>query len=234
MLHFRKFPAISRGRAYDGALSTTRWHGQKRSTVPGGGGYTTGWPERGNGGGESLSRRSLHGWFALRPSSGRCSPSGRQFSIVSRHGRTWILQARATHTYTHIHIYIYIQTHAYMTDISMRARADTLASPGESLQWTAGLVATMSESRPRWLPILVDDKQRQSNASASKFARVSAAGTLAAVEGERREWHVRVTIRLISREESSVRRGGGRGGERYLDRRAFARPGTARYRKQQR
>lgn len=36
--------------------------------------------------------------------------------------------------HTHTHIYTYIQIHAYITDISMRARADTLASPGESLQ----------------------------------------------------------------------------------------------------
>lgn len=60
------------------------------------------------GGGEGLngwwiSRRSLHGgWFTGRPSSGRCSPSGRQFSIASRQGWTWIPQARAHRHTTHV------------------------------------------------------------------------------------------------------------------------------------
>jgi len=95
--------------------------GQKRSTVPlcvDGGDKGVGYEEGLNG--WWISRRSLHGgWFTGRPSSGRCSPSGRQFSIASRQGWTWVPQAR-----THIRTNAHIHTHARA---SASLRASTLA-----------------------------------------------------------------------------------------------------------
>jgi len=93
-----------------------------------------------------ISRRSLHGeWFTGRPSSGRCSPLGRQFSIVSRQGWTWIPQARAhthvQHTLTHTHSYIHTYVRTYVrTNARTHARADSSERGGSSR-------ATMSESR---------------------------------------------------------------------------------------
>jgi len=96
-----------------------------------------------------LSRRSLNGggWFAGRPSSGRCGPSGRQFSVAPRHGRIWIPRARAssphivlhtytitttrtrthtTHTHTHTHTYTHTHRYTHFTHThARRARART-------------------------------------------------------------------------------------------------------------
>lgn len=121
-MHFRKFRAISRGGAYDGALSTTRWHGQKRSTVSGGGGCRGGWNE--GMGVVDLSLPPLASRM-VRPTPvvGALQPV--RTSVLHRIAPRSDLDPTGAriHTHTRIHIYTYIYTHRHTSQIYPHARA---------------------------------------------------------------------------------------------------------------
>jgi len=235
MLHFRKFAAISRGRAYDGALSTTRWHGQKRSTVPGGGGYTG-----------VAGTREWGWWISLPPLASRRMVRPTPVVGALQPVRTSVLHRIAPRSdldptgacYTHIHTYIHIYRHTHTSRIYPCARERTpsprRANPSSERRDWSRLWANRGRDDYRYSSAISSGNRTRVPPSSRecqppghwRLSRVSA-------ESDTFEWR---SDWLVAR--SRVCRERKREGERdiYIDEHSRGRREavTARYRKQQR